>query len=137
VPPIHRICIGGSPDSRGRDPAAEPSLLNFRRNLYREELPLVMDTFRIDALSTKIGLSSGAVTVSSSLRDELPEFRSTMVENDRQPLDSRRRCRILSHGENNYTGNALLSGLQWYSTSGADSGGGLVPNFTALKPCFS
>ena len=56
-----------------------------------------------------------------------------MVENDRQPLDSRRRCRILSHGENNYTGNALLSGLQWYSTSGADSGGGLVPEFHRVE----
>ena len=25
-------------------------------------------------------------------------------------------------------------GRQWYSTSGADSGGGLMPNLTALKP---
>ena len=26
---------------------------------------------------------------------------------------------------------------QWYSASGADSGGGLTPKRTALKPCFS
>jgi hypothetical protein len=26
------------------------------------------------------------------------------------------------------------SGRQWYSTSGADSGGGLRPNLTALNP---
>jgi hypothetical protein len=45
-----------------------------------------MDTFQIDAFTTKIGLSSGAVTVSSSLRDELPEFWSTCAGNDRQPL---------------------------------------------------
>jgi hypothetical protein len=29
-----------------------------------------------ETVSTKIGLSSGAVTVFSSLRDELPEFRA-------------------------------------------------------------
>jgi hypothetical protein len=50
-------------DSGGRDRAVGPSLLNFRRNLYWGELPLVMDSFRIDAFTTKIGLSSGAVTV--------------------------------------------------------------------------
>jgi hypothetical protein len=43
-----------------------------------------MDSFRIDAFTTKIGLSSGAVTVCCSLRDELPEFRRTGVGNDRQ-----------------------------------------------------
>src|SRR5262245_32075634 len=32
---------------------------------------------------------------------------------------------------------ASQSGSQWYSTSGADSGGGLTPNRTARKPCFS
>ena len=31
-----------------------------------------MDSFLIDAFTTKIGLSSGAVTLLSSLRDELP-----------------------------------------------------------------
>jgi hypothetical protein len=38
-----------------------------------------MDSFRIDAFTTKIGLSSGAVIGLSSLRDELPEFRRTGV----------------------------------------------------------
>ena len=28
-------------------------------------------------------------------------------------------------------------GHQWYATSGADSGGGLMPNLTARKPCRS
>ncbi len=28
-------------------------------------------------------------------------------------------------------------GRQWYSTSGSLSGGGLMPNFTATRPCFS
>jgi hypothetical protein len=28
-------------------------------------------------------------------------------------------------------------GRQWYSTSGALSGGGLTPKLTARKPCFS
>jgi hypothetical protein len=37
-----------------------------------------MDSFRIDAFTTKIGLSSGAVTVSSSLLDELPDFRRSV-----------------------------------------------------------
>src|SRR5262249_30633720 len=36
--------------------------------------------FRSATLSTKIGLSSGAVTVLSSLRDELPEFRPKALE---------------------------------------------------------
>jgi len=40
-----------------------------------------MDSFRIDAFTTKIGLSSGAVIGLSSLRDELPEFRG--IGNDR------------------------------------------------------
>jgi hypothetical protein len=39
-----------------------------------------MDSFRIDAFTTKIGLSSGAVTVFSSLRVELPEFRRSVLE---------------------------------------------------------
>jgi hypothetical protein len=39
---------------------------------------------RTDAFSTKIGLSSGAVTVCCSLCDELPDFGRS--ENDRQPL---------------------------------------------------
>jgi hypothetical protein len=68
-------------DSGGRDRVVEPSLLNFRRNLYWGELPLVMDSFRIDAFTTKIGLSSGAVTVSSSLPDELPEFKDRSYKN--------------------------------------------------------
>ena len=34
-------------------------------------------------------------------------------------------------------GDEPHSGRQWYSTSGADSGGGLTPKRTALKPCFS
>jgi hypothetical protein len=57
--------IAGSRDVRGKYRAVEPSLLNFRRNLYWRELPLVMDSFLIDAFTTKIGLSSDAVTVSS------------------------------------------------------------------------
>src|SRR5215831_6072536 len=36
--------------------------------------------FRSATLSTKIGLSSGAVTVLFSLRDELPEFRPKALE---------------------------------------------------------
>src|SRR5215510_10183338 len=36
--------------------------------------------FRSATLSTKIGLSSGAVTVFFSLRDELPEFRPKALE---------------------------------------------------------
>jgi hypothetical protein len=35
---------------------------------------------RTEAFNTKIGLSSGAVTVFSSLRDELPEFRRKVLE---------------------------------------------------------
>ena len=35
---------------------------------------------RIEALNTKIGLSSGAVTVFSSLRDELPNLRRSALE---------------------------------------------------------
>src|SRR5215813_13042240 len=44
---------------------------------------------RSEAFNTKIGLSIGAVTVSSSLSDELPKFLGG--ENDRQRLDSRSR----------------------------------------------
>jgi hypothetical protein len=39
-----------------------------------------MDSFRMDAFTTKIGLSSGAVTVSSCLRDELPNLGATVLE---------------------------------------------------------
>jgi hypothetical protein len=69
----------------GRDRAVEPSLLNFLQNLHWGELPLVTDSFRIEAFTTKIGLSSDAVTGFSSLRDELPNFARS--ENDRQSFD--------------------------------------------------
>ena len=47
---------------------------------------------RTEAFNTKIGLSIGAVTVCCSLCDELPDFGHS--ENDRRPLDDRRRCRV-------------------------------------------
>jgi hypothetical protein len=40
----------------------------------------------METFSTKNGLSIFSATGFSSLRDELPEFRHTGVENDRQPL---------------------------------------------------
>ena len=55
--------VAGNRDARGKDRAVEPSLLNFPRNLYWGELPLVVDSFLIDAFTTKIGLSSDAVSV--------------------------------------------------------------------------
>jgi hypothetical protein len=46
-----------------------------------------MDSFLIDAFTTKIGLSFGTLIGSFSLRDELPNFGRS--ENDRQPLENR------------------------------------------------
>jgi hypothetical protein len=46
-------------------------------------IPLPHDSYyrgSIEALNTKIGLSSGAVTVLSSLLDELPNFRRRVLE---------------------------------------------------------
>jgi len=47
-----------------------------------------MDSFRIDAFTTKIGLSSGAVTVSSSLRDELTGSEAAVWWKYRQRLEN-------------------------------------------------
>ena len=108
--------ISGRTERRSR--IESPTTLN--------SIPLPHDSYhcgRIKALSTKIGLSSGAVirsarritpfpmpalwaakrspnpakspsrtTACCSLCDELPDFGHS--ENDRRPLDDRRRCRV-------------------------------------------